>query len=972
MEALLLYQIKVAFLVATLLLGYRLLLRSETFYGFNRIVLIIMALLSFALPFFQITRDTTMFGNLFERENNKTKTEDVVSIVPNQTVAETTSTAVVVNNDNSITVPAATAVQTEMEGNTAGSIAEQSSTQKNKTTLLIILCILYVIGVLFVLVKKAVSLWSMSRIIMKGRYADRNDGCDVIESNQIPQPVNWMRFIVMPKEWLEHQNQSVWEHENLHVRRWHSLDLLMADVVSALQWFNPFVAVFRKELELVHEYEADKAVLDSGASARDYKIMLISAVASSRGFVMTNWLKQSNLKKRIDMMDKKQSRGINRLKVLFIPAIASLFLFATANEATAIDSTFRWPVFEDGKTWIFQDGTAKVRTFDGVVANMKVSEVADYLDHYKDFETTRMTLMYTYPIGSLKEVQPLAEQLNKVGIKVSVANNEEMLAQMTKPEYRTAKIFDEGDGLYRFELECNKQDDLIYHYYSRGETELPHQNVSIKGNIDLMKKWINLFDGHGVAIYPKTMPYSDLQQLAETAWKRDINIVSAITNNGNEFDNLITLIPKGSKWSSDYKGKNAAEVIAKVNASRSTDHFDKGLHIEDPQCFYVADGEDNKVRHLIKTKDQLILVFEPTMQSGTWWLSDGLSIRVDGKVYERKKYEGLNGFSETHYWTPDNGKYISTFYYDVSIPDDVKTIDIIDNGVVEVEGLQVTERYVENSDVRVENVSGFASLKTTHREGDGLTDYVTVNRVDFGSNMTKFYVTLAIYQSHSFMGYVGSDITLTLSDSTVLRPIEVIGIPTDQEFDRHGDWMATYFQLVFPAIEQETWEAGEAVMKMNVCHEPVTIAFKKYDIDAPIMNLTKEIQPGRYSGIVTKRIVIEASNGKKVGVNTLETENLYVEIDENYKMTVSGGNSLILPDGKYSLSWIGDKKFMEKTSYTIEEIESSAILQIKGKGSKKNVIPFATTYKDKLLSYELRYTDDDNNIYKIELTPLNE
>ena len=971
MEALLLYQIKVAFLVATFLLGYRLLLRSETFYGFNRIVLIIMALLSFALPFFQITRDTTMFGNLFERENNKTKTEDVVSIVPNQTVAETTSTAVVVNNDNSITVPAATAVQTEMEENTAGSIAEQSSTQKNKTTLLIILCILYVIGVLFVLVKKALSLWSMSRIIKKGRYADRNDGCDVIESNQIPQPVNWMRFIVMPKEWLEHQNQSVWEHENLHARRWHSLDLLMADVISALQWFNPFVAVFRKELELVHEYEADKAVLDSGASARDYKIMLISAVASSRGFVMTNWLKQSNLKKRIDMMDKKQSRGINRLKVLFIPAIASLFLFATANEATAIDSTFRWPVFEDGKTWIFQDGTAKVRTFDGVVANMKVSEVADYLDHYKDFETTRMTLMYTYPIGSLKEVQPLAEQLSKVGIKVSVANNEEMLAQMTKPEYRTAKIFDEGDGIYRFELECNKQDDLISHYYSRGETELPHQNVSIKGNIDLMKKWINLFDGHGVAIYPKTMPYSDLQQLAETACKRDINIVSAITNNGNEFDNLITLIPKGSKWSSDYKGRNAAEVIAKVNASRTTDHFDKGLHIEDPQCFYVAERY-YQINHLVKKTDQLVLVLKPELQSGTWWMPDKIEIEVDGKIYEATKYEGINGFEETHYWVPCDGSSILTYYFDVSIPDDVQTINVHDDGNVVIEGLQVTEIYVENSDIRVENVYTLVPLQTTHREGDGLTDYVTVNRVDFSSNMTKFYVTLHIYQSHSFMGYVGSDITLTLSDSTVLRPIEVIGIPTDQEFDRHGDWMATNFQVVFPAIEQETWETGEAVMKMNVCHEPVTIAFNKYDIDAPILNLTKEIQTGRYSGIVMKRIVMEASNGKKVGVYTIETENLSVEIDENYKMTVSGGNSLILPDGKYSLSWIGDKKFMEKTSYTIEEIESSAILQIKGKGATKNVIPFASTYKDKLMWYELRYTDDDNNIYKIELTPLNE
>ena len=63
------------------------------------------------------------------------------------------------------------------------------------------------------------------------------------------------------------------------------------------------------------------------------------------------------------------------------------------------------------------------------------------------------------------------------------------------------------------------------------------------------------------------MPYSDLQQLAETAWKRDINIVSAITNNGDEFDNLITLIPKGSKWSSDYKGRNALDYWEPFEAS---------------------------------------------------------------------------------------------------------------------------------------------------------------------------------------------------------------------------------------------------------------------------------------------------------------------------------------------------------------------------------------------------------------------
>lgn len=137
----------------------------------------------------------------------------------------------------------------------------------------------------------------MARIIKTGRYANRLEGCDVIESDLIPQPLNWMRFIVMPREWLEHENALIWKHENLHASRWHSLDLLMADVMTALQWFNPVIILLHKEFELIHEYEADQAVIESGADDTEYKLMLVNAVASSRGMVMTNWLKQSNLKR---------------------------------------------------------------------------------------------------------------------------------------------------------------------------------------------------------------------------------------------------------------------------------------------------------------------------------------------------------------------------------------------------------------------------------------------------------------------------------------------------------------------------------------------------------------------------------------------------------------------------------------------------------------------------------------------------
>ncbi len=337
MEALLLYQVKVAVLVAVLFGAYRLLLGRETFHRFNRSVLITIALLSFVLPFFHITRQAKQQPQF----------------------------------------PPEAAVETQLEADAV--VSAQKPLRVNPVAILLVM---YGVGVVFVLVRKGVSVIAVSRIIRKGRYADRTQGVDVIESDQIPGPLNWMRYVVMPREWLEKENASVWKHENLHAHRWHSLDLLMADVMTAFQWFNPVMILLRKEFELIHEYEADQAVIESGANAKEYKLMLVSAVAASRGLAMTSWLKQSNLKKRIDMMDKKQSNGWSRLRVLFIPAIAYFFLFATANVAMAEDNTFRWPVFEDGKTWMYQDGTCKVRTFNGVEASMKVSELADYLANF--------------------------------------------------------------------------------------------------------------------------------------------------------------------------------------------------------------------------------------------------------------------------------------------------------------------------------------------------------------------------------------------------------------------------------------------------------------------------------------------------------------------------------------------------------------------------------------------------------------
>ena len=143
-------------MLAVFFLLYRWLLSRETFHGFNRVVLITIAVLSFVLPLFNIRKPENGQGSIW----------------------------------------------------------------------LLILFVLYWIGFAVILIRKVMTIVSMARIIQGGRYADRSDGCDVIESDRIPQPLNWMGYIVMPQEWLENVNASVWKHESFHAHRGHSLDCL--------------------------------------------------------------------------------------------------------------------------------------------------------------------------------------------------------------------------------------------------------------------------------------------------------------------------------------------------------------------------------------------------------------------------------------------------------------------------------------------------------------------------------------------------------------------------------------------------------------------------------------------------------------------------------------------------------------------------------------------------------------------------
>ncbi|MCQ2066017.1 MAG: hypothetical protein MJY66_09210, partial [Bacteroidaceae bacterium] len=258
METFLIYQLKVAVLAAVLYLLYKWLLGKQTFHGFNRMTLLLICALSFILPACHIENE-----QLTSEVRKVFPVFATAATVPAEAgmAGNTLTAGNVLTEDNSAA----------MADETAGATIEPTVSRKpvNWSRVATIgLFTLWCMGFIWLLLKKVLSILSIRRLIREGRYQDRQDECDLIESNGISQPMNWMNFIMMPHDWIEKENQAVWKHELSHARKAHSIDLLIIDLMQLFQWFNPAMMLLYKEMELLHEFQADRAVIDSGADAR--------------------------------------------------------------------------------------------------------------------------------------------------------------------------------------------------------------------------------------------------------------------------------------------------------------------------------------------------------------------------------------------------------------------------------------------------------------------------------------------------------------------------------------------------------------------------------------------------------------------------------------------------------------------------------------------------------------------------------
>ena len=189
----------------------------------------------------------------------------------------------------------------------------------------------FIIGVAFMLVRLAVGIYSVWRLIHSGRMSVIEEDVTLTVVSKLSTPFSWFGHIVASEEDMKVYRDMILSHELAHIRLRHSWDVLFVDLALCLWWFNPAMWLLRRELQSLHEYQADTAVLNEGVDAKNYQMLLIKRAAGARLHSVANCLNHSNLKNRITMMCKKNSSRWAAAKALLVlPVVAiSLSAFAT-------------------------------------------------------------------------------------------------------------------------------------------------------------------------------------------------------------------------------------------------------------------------------------------------------------------------------------------------------------------------------------------------------------------------------------------------------------------------------------------------------------------------------------------------------------------------------------------------------------------------------------------------------------------
>lgn len=306
MATFIIYIIRWAVCLTLLYSLFGLFLKRETLHGINRIVLLLVLIASMVLPFVQVstkeanivTQGREMIEYHITHAQNPLS-ENVEHIPPE-------------NPDNGVTYHALP-------------ISEEANAY------ILIAVAIYLAGLIICWLRY---FWQMTALLLMIHRSKRikiegvPSHVHVVTNPSVKAPCSWMRWIILNP--ADVNTRAIIKHELAHIRLGHSWDMLLCELTCRMLWFVPFGWMLRQDLRDVHEYQADRRVLQGGIRDEEYQLLLIKKATSTGLQPVVNAFNQSPIKRRFKMMYRKPSRRWVALKAAYLLPLSALAVVAFA------------------------------------------------------------------------------------------------------------------------------------------------------------------------------------------------------------------------------------------------------------------------------------------------------------------------------------------------------------------------------------------------------------------------------------------------------------------------------------------------------------------------------------------------------------------------------------------------------------------------------------------------------------------
>ncbi len=259
MEFFINYLLESSIILGILVVFYRIVLHHEPLFKFNRVFLLLSLVLATVVPFIHIS--------LQFQSSNQVDTSEFVNLLGTVNV-----------------------FADDVKHSVVPVIAQSKFFNW-----------LYIGGAIGLLVRLLIGLVRLGALSRKATWIKHN-GIKVADLPGRFNPFSFYRVIFVNRSnYSGNELEKILIHEMAHVRLKHSVDVLLFEILLIVQWFNPFAWLIKALLKELHEFQADRSVLEQGTSVGDYKSLLLNQAAGARLMPVNNF-NQSITKKRFKMM----------------------------------------------------------------------------------------------------------------------------------------------------------------------------------------------------------------------------------------------------------------------------------------------------------------------------------------------------------------------------------------------------------------------------------------------------------------------------------------------------------------------------------------------------------------------------------------------------------------------------------------------------------------------------------------------